>query len=164
MKKNLVLLILIFSQTLSAQIVSEWRGIGRTGIYEESGLLQEWPEESTRKIWSAADLGKGYSSPAVGGKYIYVTGKKDTVEYLTALDYAGKQIWQVPYGRAWHRSYPEARTTPTVYNDKVYMISGQGELVCHDAKSGEQIWYSNANEDIRRNSQYLRSLRGSTDS
>ena len=82
----IVLLFLVFQSSI-AQVVSEWRGPGRTGIYEETGLLKEWPEGGPEKLWSSAEVLKGYSSPAIGKDYIYVTGKKDSVEYITALDY-----------------------------------------------------------------------------
>ena len=132
---------------VEGQVVSQWRGPERTGIYNETGLLKKWPEGGPEKIWSSDQVFKGYSSPAMGEEYIYVTGRSGDDEYLTALDYNGKLIWQVKYGRAWNQSYPDTRTTPTVYNDKVYMISGQGEVVCHDAQTGKQVWYVNAHEE-----------------
>ncbi|MBT3244270.1 MAG: PQQ-like beta-propeller repeat protein [Bacteroidetes bacterium] len=138
----------IFFLPAQSQITSEWRGPGRTGIYNESHLLKEWPESGPEKLWSSDKVLNGYSSPAFGEKYIYVTGRKDAQEYLTALDYQGKQIWQVQFGKAWHKSYPETRTTPTIFNNKVYLISGQGEVVCHDAETGRQIWFRDANAEF----------------
>ncbi len=137
---------LVFQSSYS-QVVSEWRGLGRTGVYEETGLLKEWPEEGPKKLWSNDGVFSGYSSPAMGEEYIYVTGRKDSLEYLSALNYDGSMVWQVEFGKAWDRSFPETRTTPTVYNGKVYMISGQGEVACHDAKTGKKIWYVNASEE-----------------
>ena len=136
-----------FQSTMS-QVISEWRGEGRTGIYMETGLLKEWADGGPEKLWSSSNILSGYSSPAMGEEFIYVTGRKDSLEYLTALDYSGNQIWQVLFGRAWDKSFPETRTTPTVYNGKVYMISGQGEVACHDAKTGKQLWFRNAYEEF----------------
>jgi outer membrane protein assembly factor BamB len=85
----------------------------------------------------------------MGDEYIYVTGRKDDNEYLTALDYEGNMIWQTRFGRAWNESYPDTRTTPTLYNGKLYMLSGQGEVVCHDAATGKQLWLVNAHEDYK---------------
>ncbi len=130
-----------------AQTLSEWRGPGRTGIYHESGLLKSWPESGPKKIWSAGGLGTGYSSPAIGDEYIYVTGRKDSLEYLTALDFKGELVWQVRFGRSWNKSYEDTRTTPTIHDGKVYMISGMGEVACHDARTGDRVWYRNAYEE-----------------
>lgn len=136
-----IVLLLLAQQPGWSQIQSEWRGIGRTGIYNESGLMKVWPEGGPEKVWVADDLGTGYSSPAIGGQYIYVTGRKDGADILTALDFNGKQVWQHPFGRAWTGSYGETRTTPTLENGKLYMISGMGEVACHDASTGEKIWF-----------------------
>jgi len=38
-------------QELSSQILSEWRGIGRTGVYNESKLLKQWPKDGPSLLW-----------------------------------------------------------------------------------------------------------------
>ena len=148
MRITFLLIFVLATQSLGAQVESEWRGPGRTGEYPEIGLMKNWPDGAPEKLWSSDKVLKGHSSPALGVDFIYLTGKKDSIEYLTALDYDGNLVWQVPFGRAWNGSYPETRTTPTLYNGKLYMLSGQGELVCFDAKTGKQIWYSNTNEEF----------------
>ena len=145
MRAILTIFFILIFHSVAAQVVSEWRGPGRTGKYPDTGLLKEWPEDGPEKLWSSGEVLKGYSSPAIGESYIYVTGRKDDREYITALDFEGKKVWQVPFGRAWDESYPDTRTTPTIYNGKLYMVSGQGEVVCHDALTGKQLWYVNAN-------------------
>ena len=144
MKYLTIVLLCLTVQAGWSQTESEWRGIGRTGIYNETGLLKNWPADGPEKIWSAGDIGTGYSSPSFGAEYIYVTGRKDSMDYLTALDFTGKQVWQVSFGHAWNDSYEDTRTTPTLNDGKVYMISGMGEVACHDGKTGEKIWYRNA--------------------
>lgn len=148
MNYKLILSLLIIAQAVSAQTISEFRGSGRTGIYPEKGLLKEWPENGPEKLWSAGDLGKGYTSPAMGEDYIYVTGRIDTMDYLTALDYKGNQVWQVEFGRSRNKSYPDARCIPTINLDKIYLVSGMGEVACHDALTGEKIWKRNAFEEF----------------
>lgn len=148
MRYLIFLIICLAVQPGWAQTQSEWRGIGRTGIYPEWDLVKEWPEGGPEKIWVTGDIGTGYSSPAVGDQYIYVTGRKDSLDYLTALDYNGKQVWQVVFGRAWNDSYQDTRTTPTVHQGKIYLISGMGEVACHNGKTGERIWYRNAYQEF----------------
>ena len=49
-------------------------------------------------------------------------------------------LWQTSYGTAWTKSYTASRCTPTIENNRVYVISGQGRLACIDAQSGNELW------------------------
>ncbi len=142
----LILLSIIASSTSYTQQISQWRGLNRNGIYNETNLLKEWPEGGPELLWSVKEIGKGYSSVSVYKNTIYITGMIDTLDYITAIDSNGNKKWQVPYGRAWNKSFPETRCTPTIENDKIYIISGQGELSCMDAANGEIKWTVGAYE------------------
>jgi len=108
----------------------QWRGPDRDGHYNETGLLKVWPEEGPELVFSVVGIGAGYSSAVKAGNTIYITGKIDTLDYLTAIDIDGRVKWQKPYGRSWTGSFPETRSTPTVEEDRLYVISGTGEMVC----------------------------------
>ena len=136
----LYLMIMLIPISSDTPYVSQWRGPERNGAYYEQGLLDLWPENGPEMLWAAGGAGDGYSSVSVTDKMVYSTGKKDSLEFLTALDHSGNIHWSVPYGKAWHGGYPAAKTTPNVYKDKVYVISGQGEVVCLDADDGSIIW------------------------
>ena len=127
-------------QTFGQDAVAQWRGPERTGIFPESGLLDSWPEGGPTLLWSAQDLGRGYASPSVTDRGIYVTGMKDTLDCLTKLTLQGKVIWETPFGRAWTNSFPDTRTTPTVQGNRVYVISGKGDIACIDADDGSIEW------------------------
>lgn len=144
---SLVLSFLV-SAPVYSQSQSEWRGPGRSGMYPDTGLLKRWPDAGPPKVWSAGDIGSGYSSPSIALEHIYVAGRKDTLEYLSKIDLNGKLVWQIPFGRSWDQSYEDTRTTPTISEGKVYMVSGKGEVVCHDAETGDRIWYRNAYEEF----------------
>jgi outer membrane protein assembly factor BamB len=135
-----------------AQTFSEWRPENRTGVSAETGLLKSWPEEGPELIWSNSELPKGFSSVSFGNDLIYLTGFDGENDVLVALDNNGKIKWQTPYGRPWEESYPESRCTPTVENDKVYVSSGFGDLVCINSISGEIVWSLKASE--RHNGTY----------
>lgn len=119
-----------------------WRGPERNGIYPEKGLLKEWPAEGPQLLWEVADAGKGYSSPLIVDKTLYITGMNadGTKEILSAYTLDGKKLYTVEYGKPWKDSYPETRTTPTYMDGKLYIISGAGEIVCLNAKDGKQVW------------------------
>ncbi len=58
MSKILTVLGIVMPLLLTAQI-SQWRGINRDGIFEESGLLKEWPEEGPELLLTIDDIGRG---------------------------------------------------------------------------------------------------------
>jgi outer membrane protein assembly factor BamB len=131
------------TQNVFSQEISEWRGIGRTGVYHEAGLLKSWPENGPQLLWSNDALPQGYSSMAIANGKVYLTGIKDTMDVLVALDLNGKVKWQMPFGRAWVDAFPESRCTPTVEGDFVYVSSGMGDVVCIDAINGQIVWKIN---------------------
>ena len=117
-KLFLVSLILGFAYTSFSQII-QWRGPKRDGFFNESGLMKSWPAEGPQMILKVEKLGKGYSSPVVANKTIYISGMIDTLDYLSAVDFQGKIKWQAPYGRSWSKSFPDTRSTPTVEGDRI---------------------------------------------
>lgn len=148
MKKLLSIAILsfLFSGSLFAQELIEWRGAGRSGIYPETKLLKSWPEKGPELILEINDAGTGYSTPVIYNQKIYITGRKDTMDCISAYQTDGQKLWELPYGRAWSRTYPETRCTPTIENNRIYLLSGMGEVCCVDALSGKQIWKVDAHE------------------
>lgn len=139
------ILSLFFSEGTS-QVSNEWRGPGRTGIYNETGLLKKWPDNGPQLLWSVKDLPKGNSSVAIGKNTLYLTGTKDTMEVLMAFDKKGQKLWETPFGRAWTASFPESRCTPTIEDNRIYVTSGKLDAACIDASTGKMIWAAKVNE------------------
>ncbi|RLD98891.1 MAG: hypothetical protein DRJ13_10385, partial [Bacteroidetes bacterium] len=138
----LVLLVMVLLSTgfeLRAQDV-QWRGPNRDGIYPDTMLLKEWPEDGPEVLFLTKGIGRGFSSAVATSERIYVTGIKDSYEFLTAMDLQGNIIWQKSIGPCWDQSYPETRGTPTVEDDRVYLLSGKDQMVCFHAETGEIIW------------------------
>ena len=102
--------------------------------------MNEWPEDGPAALWTNEDIGEGFSSAVRKDGIVYVTGKKDSLEYLSALDSAGNILWQIPYGLPPQRSFPETRITPTIEGNMIYLISGRGQVVCINADSREILW------------------------
>ncbi|MCA1759387.1 MAG: PQQ-like beta-propeller repeat protein, partial [Bacteroidales bacterium] len=139
--KNILLgiLFIFFVSSVNAQLV-QWRGPNRDGHFPVTGLLKEWPENGPEIILETEGIGKGWSSPILVNDMIYVTGMIDTLDYLTAMDLQGNVKWQVPYGRAWNQSFPDTRSTPVVEDNRIYLQSGTGRVVCINRDTGEEIW------------------------
>lgn len=147
MRKYLLLIVLSIPTCLFSQ-AAQWRGPQRNGIYPDTTLLKSWPAGGPELAFSLTGIGSGYSSAVESKGIIYITGKKDSLDYLSAINQKGELIWQYPYGRAWDKSYADSRCTPTVDEDRVYVFSGQGELVCMHAQTGREVWKVHVDEDF----------------
>jgi len=69
--------------------------------------------------------------------------------YLTCIDFNGEEKWQLAYGKAWNQSFPNTRSTPTIEGDRIYIISGIGELVCLNAETGDLNWKINVDKEYQ---------------
>ena len=142
LKKGIILLIVIaFSAAnIHSQTPTRWRGPNGDGVYEETGLLEEWPASGPDILWHFSGIGEGHSSPAIANGLIYLSGMIDNTGYIHALTADGKLKWKASYGEEFHESYPGSRSTPVIAEDLLYIYSGHGVLTCMDAKSGEVKW------------------------
>jgi outer membrane protein assembly factor BamB len=148
------LLFLALCLTVSSALGEEWpkwRGPRGDGISRETGLLDKWPEDGPKKVWSAA-VGLGFSSPiAVDGK-VYLMTLDDDKESLSAFDAGtGKVIWTQSYVGGFTRgdSYPGSRATPTIDGKFIYTYGGVGDLVCRDLADGKEVWHDNILQSTR---------------
>lgn len=133
------------SQTVaSGSNWAQWRGPNRDGKSTEKGLLKKWPKQGPKLLWSVEGLGAGFSTVSIADGLIYTTGTKDGEGILFAYDLQGNPKWQESYGPEWTKSHPSARSTPTVDQGHVYVISGKGAVACFDAKTGEKQWVVDA--------------------
>ena len=137
MAKVLFLLLLAVS-TLAADW-PQFRGTRRDGISEEKGLLQSWPADGPKLIWSARNLGRGFSSPTIVGERIYITGDVGEEVHLFALDLAGKRIWTATNGASWKNPYPGARSTITFSDGKLFHQNAHGHVTAFDT-DGKPLW------------------------
>jgi len=132
------------------QETSQFRGPLRDGAYPEKGLLTKWPATGPKLELQIAGIGKGYSQPIVYKGIIYTTGiKHDTMDVISAYDLKGKLLWEKAYGKAWPNSFPDTRSTPTIQNDKIYLVGGLGIVCCLDAKDGKMLWTQDAQNQFQ---------------
>ncbi len=139
--KSIILSItlVLFSCVATAQ-EAQWRGENRDGIFPDTGLLNYWPEEGPELLTHVEGVGRGFSMPVADRGIIFITGTRDTTEYLSAYELSGKIRYSVPYGPAWSSSYPDARSAPAITGNKAVVISGGGTVACMDKKTGSMYW------------------------
>lgn len=135
----IIILIAASPGTLPGQL-TEWRGPGRNGIYNEQGLMKKWPESGPAMLWSYEGLGAGHGNAGFSSDKIFLLGMPDTTGILYAFSFDGKLLWKREYGPEWIENYTGPRSTPIVIDDNVYFESGRGIVYCYDANTGAMKW------------------------
>lgn len=139
--------LLIFSCTKKTEL-NQWRGENRDGIYHETNLLKEWPENGPELLWDYEGIGNGYGAPVITSDKIFVNGELDSLSHLFAFDLNGNLLWKSEYDSSWVVNFPGSRSAPTVINDLVYVCSPKGEIVCFKTKDGSKVWSKNLLKDF----------------
>ena len=150
-------LLLLSSALLHADDWPQWRGHGRLGVLNETGLLDRFPETGLTVTWRVP-VHSGYSGPSVADGRVFVTdGRRISgsrmVERVLALDErSGTILWS----KEWETNYSglEAtfalgpRATPTVDEDLVYALGAMGNLLALNVKDGSIAWQKNFVDDF----------------
>lgn len=147
-KKIIILILSLFLTVAVFAQDAQWRGPHRDGKYPAENLLKEWPDEGPKLILKKEGLGGGYSTPVVYNNTIYVSGRRDTLEVITAVDMTGKVLWETIYGHPWMESFQETRNTPAIEDGKIYITGGMGTVNCIDAETGHILWSRNTHKEF----------------
>jgi len=121
----------------------QFHGPKRDNLSKDTGLLKLWPDGGPKLVWKAEGLGHGFSTVAIAGGMIYTSGNIEKDTFITALDMSGNILWQEVNGPAYKGSYPGSRATPTIVDDKLYHLNGDGYVTCLEAKTGKKLWSLN---------------------
>ena len=149
MKRVSLSLVFLFTVFVVVSQPIQWRGPNRDGKFADTGLLKKWPDGGPQQVLKVEGIGQGYSSVIATDKYMFVTGMIDTLDYLSCVTMDGKIKWKVAYGRSWTQSFPETRGSATIEGDRVYVVSGTGQLVCMNVEDGAVRWKVNVDKDYK---------------
>ena len=148
MQKLFVLFALAISINLTAQDYIQWRGTDRTGIYKETGLLKSWPADGPELLWHYDGLGEGHSSVAIANHKIYITGLTGGKGHLFVFGMDGKLLDKKEYGTEWDISYNGTRGTIIPDEDRLYLVSGTGTLICFNISDLSVLWQKSMRGDF----------------
>lgn len=140
---------------LSVPIVAEdwtqWRGPDRVGVWGETGIVEEMPDDL--KVAWRVPVRSGYSGPAVSDGRVFVTDWQEDPESRTmdgteralAIDEeTGEILWTHEWATTYRMlmiSYAIGpRATPTVDGDLVYVVGASGSLLCLETATGDLVW------------------------
>ena len=127
----------------NAQQNWQWRGENRNGVYNETGLLKEWPADGPQMLWKFEGLGEGHTSVAIAGEKIYVTGMHGDRLMLYIFDMAGKLLTEKEIGREWNENWNGTRSSVCINDGKLYIFNALGTLFCLDEKTLNEVWEKN---------------------
>ena len=136
----------------------QFRGPDRLGVWQETGIVETLPDEL--KVTWRTPIGSGYSGPAVADGRIFISDwaedpqsrTLDGTERALALDErSGEVLWTHEWRTTYRMlvvSYAVGpRATPTVDEDRVYVLGATGRLFCFDVATGAVRWQKDFIED-----------------
>jgi len=125
----------------------QWHGPDRTDVSKETGLLKKWPAEGPKRVWLYENAGNGYSGPAIANGKYFTIGTRDNNECVLALDAnTGKELWVAKIGAKLDNDWGSGpRGTPAVDGDRIYALSGKGDLACINVADGKVVWTASMN-------------------
>lgn len=124
---------------------SQFLGPNRENRSSETGLLDTWPASGPKLLWTARNLGEGYSAVSVANGMVFTMGTRAGREIVLAVDLeTGRELWATPNGNIYRNNQGNgARSTPTYDNGKLYSLGASGDLSCLLAQTGQKIWNQN---------------------
>ena len=85
--------LIITTQSAAADINwPRWRGPNNNGSITSGNYPVKWDLEKV--LWKIEVPGKGFSTPIVWDKKIYLTTGSKDLDTVLAVDWSGEQIWQ----------------------------------------------------------------------
>ena len=117
--------VLLLGAGLSAEDWRQWRGADRLGVWNETGIIDEFPDQGLKVGWRVP-IRNGFGAPAVADGRVFITDWEedpksrtiDGTERVLALDeQTGEVLWTYTWGttyRALMLSYAAGpMATPT---------------------------------------------------
>jgi len=149
--------LIALSNLASAADWPQYRGPDRNDLSQEQGLLQSWPSDGPKLLWTYDAAGSGYAGPTVVGDRLYILGDRGEDCFLIALELpkspadAPREAWALRVGakfdfegNSWS-SGPSA--TPTVDGEHVYALGGNGDLLCATT-AGREMWRKSLPDEL----------------
>jgi outer membrane protein assembly factor BamB len=146
--------IVLCAAGIRAEDWPEFRGKGRLGVWNESGILEKFPEGGLKVLWRTP-IKNGYTGPSVANGRIFVSdfaptiGKRGVERALALDEKTGRILWT----HEWEADYAGVswaygpRATPTVDGNRVYVAGGGGALLAFDVATGKVLWQKHYGKD-----------------
>ena len=114
-----------------------------TGISDETGLIDSWPETGPTVLWDKR-IGTGYSAPSIRGEKLVIHHRQrdlDIIQCVRPDD--GSEIWKYSYDTDFSDPYGYnngPRCSPLLTETRCYTFGAQGRLICLELETGKLVW------------------------
>jgi outer membrane protein assembly factor BamB len=144
----------------------QWLGPDRDSVWRETGIVDRFPSNGAPIRWRR-NIGAGYAGPAVANGRVYVADRQlarqasnpadpfdrnsipGTERILCLSEADGQVLWKHEYDCSYTMSYAAGpRATPLVSGGRIYMLGGEGNLLCLDAETGAVVWARDFKKDF----------------
>jgi outer membrane protein assembly factor BamB len=142
------LAISLASSVSAAPDWTEFRGNGKMGHSDASGIPLEWSKRQN-VAWKSEIEGSGWSSPVVADGKVFVTsaverGGKLSLRAIALDASSGTAAWDVeiftPKEVKMHKKNSQASPTPVFEGGKLYVHFGHYGTACLNAGDGKILW------------------------
>ena len=132
-----------------------WLGPERNGWVKGFQVPKQWPAK-LKQVWQAK-VGAGYGSPLVADGRVYQHARQGEDEVVWCLDLkTGAVKWRKSYatpfkiGGGAERHGKGPKSSPTIADGRVFVMSITGTLSAWDADSGKLLWRKNFNSRFQK--------------
>ena len=116
----------------------QWRGTDQTGVSQETGLLDAWPEAGPELAWKATGLGKGFSSVAIAESMIYTCGDIDIGSNLFEITKKESQFEATEKYAT--KSMANQHGGVVLLGDYLYGYCDSKGWTCQSLATGKPVW------------------------
>jgi outer membrane protein assembly factor BamB len=150
-RNGLALCLTLLTATAFSADWPQLLGPNRNGVCSSTNLNLDWSAAPPKKLWSKR-VGTGWSSPVVSNGKLILFHRDEDQEIVECLNAeTGEEIWGARQPADYVDAYGfEAgpRATPTIHNAKVYTLGANGDIRCHDLKTGKELWAVSAKKSF----------------
>lgn len=134
---------------VSADDWPQFLGADRNGVSSETGLVKSFGSSGPKVLWQA-DLGVGMSGIAVQGAHAVTMYQDETSQYVACLNTADGQLaWKTVVAPMYENGMGNGpRATPSVTEQSVFALSGEGILVALKRADGKSLWEVNVPKSL----------------
>ena len=129
---------------------NQFRGPNSDNHSASTGIAKSWSAEGPNVLWTAQNLGRGYSSISIYGDRIFTMGDFNIDgawhNYVIAINRAnGEELWRTRTGRGGDGggNHPSPLSTPATDGESVFVMSQFGDFVALNAANGAIRWRKN---------------------
>ena len=146
--------VLLACMLQGSSLGADWpRFLGPTsdGKAPDTGINKDWKTKPPKELWRLPMADNGYAGPCIAGGKLYINDHGNGNDFVRAIDVkTGKEIWRSDrFPSDNYHSSGHSNSTPTFDNNKLYVLSRDGQLNCFDATKGTRIWMRDLKAELK---------------